>query len=102
VHREWKGGIVRDPNIVIKTTLVTEKGTELTEKHNKYLFEVDRRSNKIEIRNAVQKLFNVKVEAVNIINQRGKMKRVRRVAGMTSAIKKAIVTLKKGDKIEIK
>jgi len=93
---------VRDPNIVIRSPLITEKATRLAEKENKYLFEVDNRANKIEIKSAIRQIYKVTVEEVNIVNQCGKWKRVRQQPGMTAAYKKAIVTLKKGDKIEFK
>lgn len=93
---------MKDANNIIRNPLITEKGTRLSEKENKYLFEVDRRANKIDIRNAIKEIFKVSVVSVNIVNQIGKEKRVRHKPGMTASIKKAIVTLKKGDKIEFK
>lgn len=79
--------------------VISEKGTGMAEQ-GKYLFRVRRDSNKMEIKKAVQDIFKVKVREVNTMNVRGKMKRLRHRAGMTSAWKKAIVTLKKGEKIE--
>jgi large subunit ribosomal protein L23 len=93
---------VKDANNIIRNPLITEKGSRLSEKENKYLFQVDRRANKIDIRNAIKEIFKVAVQKVNIVNQIGKLKRVRHKPGMTAAIKKAIVTLKKGEKIEFK
>lgn len=86
---------------IIKGQVISEKGTRLTEKQNKYLFEVDPKANKVEIRKAIEEIFKVKVVGVNTSNVRGKLKRVRFVPGLTSAWKKAVVTLKAGDKIEI-
>ena len=67
----------------------------------KYTFEVDRRANKTEIKNAIEELFKVDVESVNIINGLKKEKRVGRYTGLLPAVTKAIVTLEKGQKIEI-
>jgi large subunit ribosomal protein L23 len=81
---------------------ITEKGTALAEKHNQYMLEVDRRANKVDIRRSVEKIFNVKVLRVNTLNVGGKAKRLRYMAyGRTNDWKKALVTLKEGDKIEL-
>jgi large subunit ribosomal protein L23 len=85
---------------VIRQPVVTEKSNIQKEESNKVTFEVARQANKIEVKNAVQRLFNVKVVNVNIMNFRGKQKRVGRVTGRKSDWKKAVVTLKPGDKIE--
>ena len=84
---------------IIRRPVVTEKGTALKEQ-NKYLFEVDRRANKVEIKQAVESLFNVKVAAIHTVSMRGKVKRLGRFAGRTSDWKKAIVTLREGHSIE--
>jgi len=85
---------------VIKTVRLTEKGTRQGEKYNQYTVVADRRANKTEIRKAVQELFKVKVTKVNTLNVRGKSRRQRTVqAGKAPDWKKAIVTLKEGDKI---
>ncbi len=85
---------------IIKTVRVTEKGTTQSEKFNQYTVVADRRANKQQIRQAVQELFKVKVLAVNTSNVDGKKRRQRTAqAGQTSDWKKAIVTLKQGDKI---
>ena len=85
---------------VIKTVRLTEKGTRQSEKYNQYTVVADRRANKTQIRQAVQELFKVKVTRVNTLNVRGKARRQRTAqAGTTLAWKKAIVTLKDGDKI---
>lgn len=86
---------------ILKRPLLTEKGTDQKEALNKYLFEVDFNANKIEVRNAVEKIFNVKVSDVHTVNVKGKAKRVGRHLGKRSDWKKAIVTLKAGEKIEI-
>jgi len=85
---------------IIKRPLVTEK-TTLAKEANKYHFEVDRRANKIEIGQAVEKLFKVKVLNVRTMNIAGKKKRVGRVLGRKRDWKKAIVTLAPGSSIEI-
>jgi large subunit ribosomal protein L23 len=85
---------------IIKTVRLTEKGTRQGEKYNQYTVVADRRANKIEIRQAVQELFKVKVVRVNTLNVRGKVRRKRTAQeGRTLTWKKAIVTLKEGDKI---
>jgi large subunit ribosomal protein L23 len=89
-----------DPFDILRKPLVTEKSTSLLQE-NKYTFEVDPRANKTEIKQAVQRIFKVKVEKVNTMRVKGKMKRVRNIPGRTPERKKAIVTLRKGDKIEI-
>jgi large subunit ribosomal protein L23 len=87
---------------IIKTVRVTEKGTLQGEKFNQYTVVADRRANKIQIRQAVQELFKVKVLRVNTLNVRGKVRRQRTSqAGKAPDWKKAIVTLKAGDKISL-
>lgn len=83
---------------IIKRPIITEKGTNLRQQ-NKYTFEVDIQSNKIEIKKAVEKIYGVKVLKVNTLVQYGKPKRVRLVQGRSSDFKKAIVTLKAGELI---
>jgi large subunit ribosomal protein L23 len=85
---------------VIKTARLTEKGTRQGEKFNQYTVVADRRANKFEIKKAVEELFKVKVVKVNTLNVRGKARRQRtHQAGADPDWKKAIVTLKEGDKI---
>ena len=87
---------------IIQTVRLTEKGTRQGEKYNQYTLKCDRHANKTQIRNAVQELFKVKVVKVNTLNVRGKFRRQRtKQAGQSSDWKKAIVTLKEGDKIEL-
>ena len=78
----------------------TEKGSEMLGE-NKYVFRVANDANKIQIKQAVEEIYNVTVKKVNTINTLGKWKRVRYKEGKTPDWKKAIVTLKQGDKIEI-
>ena len=93
---------MKEGRTIIRKLLLTEKGTLLTEKENQYLFRVDPSANKIEIKNAVEKIFNVKVMKVNTMNRPGKHKRLRSMSyGMTSAWKRAVVTLKEGEKIDL-
>jgi len=92
---------VRDPYNIIIRPLLTEKTISKTAQ-NKYTFQVDLHANKIEIGDAVQRIFNVKVEKVNTLRVRGKTRRLGRFPeGTKSAWKKAIVTLKAGDRIEV-
>lgn len=87
--------------LIIKRPLIlTEKGSLLREKQNKYLFEVHPGANKIEIKNAVETLFQVAVIDVNTLIMRGKMKRMGRGRAKTRNWKKAIVTLKDGESID--
>jgi len=85
---------------VIRRPLVTEKNTAL-QSQNKYAFEVRTDSNKEQVKEAIEKAFKVNVIAVNIITVRGREKRVGRKKVMVSPWKKAVVTLKTGDKIQI-
>ncbi len=85
---------------VLLAPLLTEKGTMLKEKDNKVVFKVANVSNKIEIKQAVEEIFKVKVERVTTINYRGKVKRMGRHEGKRPNWKKAIVTLKKGEKLD--
>jgi large subunit ribosomal protein L23 len=85
---------------IIKTARLTEKGTRQGEKLNQYTLVADPRANKLQIKQAVEELFKVKVVGISTLNVRGKMRRKRTLqAGRTSNWKKAIVTLKDGDKI---
>ena len=87
---------------IVKTVRLTEKGTRQGENYNQYTVVADPRANKTQIRQAVQELFKVKVTRVNTLNVRGKARRQRTTqAGRAPDWKKAIVTLKKGDKIAL-
>jgi large subunit ribosomal protein L23 len=85
---------------VIKRPLITEKSTRMKETENQIVFVVDPRANKVQIRQAVEKLFRVKVQAVRTMNLVGKRKRMGRFWGWKSDWKKAIVTLQQGERIE--
>ena len=89
-----------NPSDILKRPLITEKATHLKGVANAVSFEVDRRAKKKQIQEAVEKLFKVKVETVRTMNVSGKVKRRGRTVGLRPGWKKAIVTLKQGDKIE--
>lgn len=80
--------------------LRTEKSTVLLP-DNKYLFWVDKKANKVQIKKAVEEIYKVKVADVNTLMQRGKLRRVRYVQGKSPDWKKALVTLKEGSKIKV-
>ncbi|MCF6094800.1 50S ribosomal protein L23 [Microaerobacter geothermalis] len=90
---------MKNPRDIIKRPIVTERTTDLMG-DNKYVFEVDHRSNKIEIKQAIEQIFNVKVEEVRTMNMPGKPKRYGRYSGYTHyrKWKKAIVTLTEDSK----
>lgn len=91
---------MNSPYNVIIRPVITERAYDLME-DGKYTFEVARQSNKSEIRDAVEKLFNVHVVSVHTINVKPKNKRVRLVEGQTRRWKKAIVKVADGEQIEI-
>ncbi len=86
--------------IILKRPLLSEKSTAVQDKLNQVAFEVDVDANKLQIQQAVEKRFNVKVTKVRTLNFMGKMKRMGRYEGRRRAWKKAIVTLAQGQKIE--
>ncbi len=86
---------------VIVRPVITEKATEQLDRNQVYTFVVARQANKIEIAQAVEKLFNVKVDSVRTMHYRGKQRRVGRNVGQRPSWKKAVVTLRAGDTIEI-
>ena len=85
---------------IVKEPIITKKSMQLKEAYNKYTFKVAKTANKIEIKNAIEALFNVKVLSVNTINVAPKTKTVGKYTGKTSAYKKAIVKLAEGNKID--
>jgi len=91
---------MREAHQIIKKPLITEKSNRQKEEGNQIAFVVDPKATKIEIRQAVEKLFKVKVQRVHTMNLVGKRKRMGRFFGWKSDWKKAIVTLKEGDRIE--
>jgi large subunit ribosomal protein L23 len=92
---------MRDPRNIVRRALITEKGTLLREVRNQYLFEVQRDANKIDIKRAVEHIFHVKVASVRTQQIMGKVRRQGRYVGKRSDWKKAIVTLKPDQKIEL-
>lgn len=90
-----------NPYEVIKRPIITEKSTGLKEKENKYIFVVDKKANKQEVKQAIEELFKVKVEKVNTANFPGKKRRLGVHEGYRPDWKKAIVTLKEGQRIEL-
>ncbi len=92
---------MRDYRDVIIRPILTEKSMRLMDNGNKFTFEVAKNADKVEIRNAVEHLFNVKVESVNTINVPAKVIRRGRYTGKTNAVRKAIVTLAEGDTIRL-
>jgi large subunit ribosomal protein L23 len=85
---------------IIKAPIITEK-TEDLKSNNTVVFSVDVRANKTQIKQAVENIFNVKVENVNTVTVKPKKKRVGRYVGKTNKVKKAIVKLKEGSSIEL-
>lgn len=92
----------KDPKLykIIEKPVITEKATNLSG-INKYIFKVWQKTNKVEVRKAIEKLYDVKVKNVKIINTLGKKRQVGRFEGWKPGFKKAVVTLEKGHKIEI-
>jgi large subunit ribosomal protein L23 len=91
----------REPRTIVRRALITEKGTRIREAKNGYLFRVAPDANKIEIKQAIETIFSVKVRSVRTLRAHGKPKRLGRYAGHRSDWKKAIVTLQAGQTIEL-
>jgi large subunit ribosomal protein L23 len=91
---------MKETQEIIRKPLVTEKSGQQKEANNQYVFEVRRDANKVEIQKAVEQLFKVKVLQVRTLNVLGKEKRVGRKFGKRPDWKKAVVTLKEGNRIE--
>ncbi len=97
-----------DTNIIIRP-MIGEKATRFIESDRKYVFQVDKRANKIDIKRAIQKKFDVEVLKVAVMNYKGKRKntsvrssgKVLRTSGFRSSWKKAVVTLKEGSSIDL-
>jgi len=93
---------MRNPYDIIKTARITEKSTGLTELNNSYVFEVDPKATKLEVASAIQIIFKKKVAKVNTLNVQGKKKRLRTAHyGRKPHWKKAIVTLKEGESLDL-
>ncbi len=86
---------------ILVRPLLTEKITALREKSNKFSFKVNPGANRIQIKRAIESELKVRVERVNVMNVRGKTKRLGRFVGRRASWKKAIVTLKEGEKLEL-
>ncbi len=86
---------------IIKAPIVTEKSVNKTQEENVYTFEVAQGANKIQVKNAIEEIFDVKVERVNIINSKPKEKRLGKYVGKTTRVRKAMVKLVDGDSIEV-
>jgi large subunit ribosomal protein L23 len=91
---------MRNVHTIVKKPLFTEKGARIKEAENKVLVEVAKDANKIEIKRAVEEIFNVKVTSVATITTNGKWKKHGRSIGRRPDRKKAIITLKKGEKLD--
>ena len=86
---------------IIKAPIVTEKTASIAQGSNTVVLSVDPKANKTQIKQEVERVFNVKVENVNTVNVKPKKKRVGRYTGKTNKVKKAIVKLKEGSSIEL-
>jgi len=92
---------MRDLHTIVLGPVITEKSTDATEGLNVYTFRVAPEANRIQVKAAVEAIFDVKVRKVNTLTQRGRRKRMGRAMGMTSGFKKALVTLQPGHKIDL-
>ena len=91
---------MKEAQKIVRRPLITEKSTQQKETNRQYIFEVEGTANKIEIKSAVERLFKVKVLQVRTFNVLGKVKRLGRKYGKRPDWKKAIITLKEGDRID--
>lgn len=92
---------MKNPRDIIFQPVVSEKSYDLVDANNQYTFIVDPRSNKTEIKQAIQTIFDVKVIAVNTMNRKGKLKRTGMTIGRRKNTKRALVTLASGDSIDV-
>lgn len=92
---------MKDFRDVIIRPIITEKSMKLMAEDNKITFEVAKGTNKVEVRQAVEAIFNVKVVQVNILNTKPKAKRMGRYEGTTKAVHKAIVKIAEGQSIDL-
>jgi large subunit ribosomal protein L23 len=90
-----------NPRDIILRPIITEKSVKAQEVDNKYTFAVAKGANRTQVRQAVEAIFNVKVEKVNIVNVRPRLKRVGKYSGTTNAVRKAIVKLAQGQSINL-
>ncbi|MFO7652626.1 MAG: 50S ribosomal protein L23 [Candidatus Krumholzibacteriia bacterium] len=92
---------MKDLSKVVRRPMITERGADLREANNQFVFEVAPEANKHEIKQAVEHYFGVKVLQVRTMNYRGKVKRLGRFSGKRADWKKAVVTLAEGDNIDL-
>jgi large subunit ribosomal protein L23 len=92
---------MKNPRDIILQPVVSEKSYDLVDANNQYTFIVDPRSNKTEIKQAIQTIFDVKVVSVNTMNRKGKQKRTGYMIGRRKNTKRALVTLASGDSIDV-
>jgi large subunit ribosomal protein L23 len=92
---------LKDPRSIVLKPLVTEKGSKMRETSNKYLFRVATAANRLEVKRAVEKIFNVKVKSVRTMIAHGKVKRMGAHSGKRPDWKKAVVTLEAGQTIDL-
>lgn len=92
---------MNNPRDIILRPIITEKSVKNTDQDNKYTFEVKRDANKTQVKQAIEAIFGVKVEKVNIVNVRPKAKRMGKYAGTTKAVRKAIVKVVEGQSINL-
>ena len=92
---------MKNPRDIIIEPVVSEKAYDDIDNHNSYTFVVDRRASKPEIRQAIEKIFEVKVASVNTLNRKGKTRRYGYKVGRTTSSKRAMVTLAEGESIDI-
>lgn len=91
----------KNPRDIIIAPVVSEKSYDLIQFNNTYTFVVDKRTNKTEVRQAIEQIFDVKVVGVNTINRKGKRKRTGYKMGKRKDVKRAVVTLAEGDTIDL-
>lgn len=92
---------MRDPHTIIRRPLITEKSTFSMDRSNAYVFEIDSSANRIEVKSAVEEIWEVKVKKVNTLYGRSKRRRVGRSIGFSKVRKKAVVTLMPGHTIDL-
>lgn len=92
---------VMDPYRVLRRPHVSEKTTDLIQHHNTYVFHVDPGATKTDIRAAVSRIWNVRVESIRVVNVRGKARRMGRISGRSAGWKKAVVKLAAGQGIDV-
>lgn len=86
---------------IIIRPIITEKSMKLMEAYNKVTFEVAKGTNKTQVKQAIEAIFNVKVESVNVLNTKPKAKRVGKYTGTTKVVRKAIVKIAEGQDINL-